>query len=279
MASIRTVKLPSGESVPALGQGTWHLGEHPSKRQDEIAALRLGLDLGLTLIDTAEMYVGAEDLIREAIGMVGRRNECFIVDKVRPSHATRRGTIQACEDSLRRLVTDRIDLYLLHWRGTVPLEETVDAFEELIDTGKIRYWGVSNFDHDDMTDLFQVPEIEPQTDQVLYNLAHRGIEWDLLPWCRSRGIPLMAYSPVEEGTLVDHPVVRRVAKRHDATPAQIAIAWVLRQPDVITIPKAGNPEHVRENRGALDIQLTSKDLRDLDDVFEPPKYKVPLDVS
>lgn len=279
MASIRTIKLPSGESVPALGQGTWHLGEHPSKRQDEIAALRLGLDLGMTLIDTAEMYVGAEDLIREAIGMVGRRNECFIVDKVRPSHATRRGTIQACEDSLRRLVTDRIDLYLLHWRGTVPLEETVDAFEELIDTGKIRYWGVSNFDHDDMTDLFQVPEIEPQTDQVLYNLAHRGIEWDLLPWCRSRGIPLMAYSPVEEGTLVDHPVVRRVAKRHDATPAQIAIAWVLRQPDVITIPKAGNPEHVRENRGALDIQLTSKDLRDLDDVFEPPKYKVPLDVS
>lgn len=278
MASIRTVKLPSGESVPALGQGTWHLGEHPSKRQDEITALRLGLDLGMTLIDTAEMYVGAEDLIREAIGMVGRRNECFIVDKVRPSHATRRGTIQACEDSLRRLVTDRIDLYLLHWRGTVPLEETIDAFEELIDTGKIRYWGVSNFDHDDMTDLFQVPEIEPQTDQVLYNLAHRGIEWDLLPWCRSRGIPLMAYSPVEEGTLVDHPVVRRVAKRHDATPAQIAIAWVLRQPDVITIPKAGNPEHVRENRGALDIQLTSKDLRDLDDVFEPPKYKVPLDV-
>ncbi|HEX8115250.1 MAG TPA: aldo/keto reductase [Kofleriaceae bacterium] len=279
MASIRTVKLPSGESVPALGQGTWHLGEHPSKRQDEIAALRLGLDLGMTLIDTAEMYVGAEDLIREAIGMVGRRNECFIVDKVRPSHATRRGTIQACEDSLRRLATDRIDLYLLHWRGTVPLEETVDAFEELIDTGKIRYWGVSNFDHDDMTDLFQVPEIEPQTDQVLYNLAHRGIEWDLLPWCRSRGIPLMAYSPVEGGTLVDHPVVRRVAKRHDATPAQIAIAWVLRQPDVITIPRAGNPEHVRENRGALDIQLTSKDLRDLDDVFEPPKYKVPLDVS
>jgi diketogulonate reductase-like aldo/keto reductase len=211
--------------------------------------------------------------------MVGRRNECFIVDKVRPSHATRRGTIQACEDSLRRLDTDRIDLYLLHWRGTVPLEETVDAFEELIDTGKIRYWGVSNFDHDDMTDLFQIPEIEPQTDQVLYNLAHRGIEWDLLPWCRSRGIPLMAYSPVEEGTLVDHPVVRRVAKRHDATPEQIAIAWVLRQPDVITIPKAGNPEHVRENRGALDIQLTSKDLRDLDDVVEPPKYKVPFDVS
>jgi diketogulonate reductase-like aldo/keto reductase len=278
MATIRTVKLPSGESVPALGQGTWHLGEQPSKRQDEIAALRLGLDLGMTLIDTAEMYVGAEDLIHEAIGMVGRRNECFIVDKVLPNHATRRGTIEACEASLRRLVTDHIDLYLLHWRGSVPLEETVGAFEELIDSGKIRYWGVSNFDLDDMKDLFQVPEIEPQTDQVLYNLTHRGIEWGLLPWCRSRSIPLMAYAPVEEGTLLDHPQVRRVAKRHDATPAQIAIAWVLRQPDVIPIPKAGNPEHVRENRGALDIQLTSKDLRDLDGVFEPPKRKVPLDV-
>lgn len=278
MTSIRRVTLPSGESVPALGQGTWHLGERPSKRQDEIAALRLGLDLGMTLIDTAEMYVGAEDLIREAIGVTGRRDDCFIVDKVLPSHATRRGTIQACEESLRRLATDRIDLYLLHWRGAVPLEETVAAFEELIDSGKIRHWGVSNFDLDDMKDLLQVSELEPQTDQVLYNLTRRGIEWDLWPWCRSRSIPLMAYAPVEEGALLAHPEVRRVAKRHDATPAQIAIAWVLRQPDVITIPKAGNPEHVRDNRGALDIQLTPKDLRDLDDVFEPPQHKVPLDV-
>jgi diketogulonate reductase-like aldo/keto reductase len=276
MAAIRTVKLPSGESVPALGQGSWHLGEDPDTRREEIAAIRVGLDLGMTLIDTAEMYVGAEDLIREAIA--GRRNECFIVDKVEPIHATRRGTVQACENSLRRLVTDHIDLYLLHWRGSVPLEQTVEAFEELMDTGKIRYWGVSNFDLADMKELFEIAEIAPQTDQVLYNLTHRGIEWDLLPWCRSRSIPIMAYSPIEEGILLDHPALRRVAERHYATCAQIAIAWVLRHPDVITIPKAGKPEHVRENRRALDIQLTSNDLHDLDRVFEAPKRKVRLEV-
>ena len=276
MATIRTVKLPSGESVPALGQGTWHLGENPNTRREEIAAMRLGLDLGMTLIDTAEMYVGAEDLIREAIA--GRRNECFIVDKVQPNHATRRGTINACENSLRRLVTDHIDLYLLHWRGSVPLEHTVEAFEELIDSGKIRYWGVSNFDLADMNELFQIAEVDPQTDQVLYNLTHRGIEWDLLPWCHSRGIPIMAYSPVDEGSLLDHRALRPMAERHGATPAQIAIAWVLQHPDVIAIPKAGKPDHVRENRRALDIQLTSKDLRDLDRVFEPPKRKVRLEM-
>jgi diketogulonate reductase-like aldo/keto reductase len=275
MAAMRTVKLPAGEAVPALGQGTWHLGEDPRNRPQEIAALRLGLDLGMTLIDTAEMYVGAEDLIREAIA--GRRQECFIVDKVVPSHATRRGTIEACEHSLRRLVTDRIDLYLLHWRGSVPLEETVDAFDELVDTGKIRYWGVSNFDVADMNELFQIAEIDPQTDQVLYNLTHRGVEWDLLHWCRTRGIPIMAYAPLEEGELLDHSALRRVAERHGATPAQIAIAWVLQHPDVMAIPKAGTPEHVRENRRALDIQLTSSDLRDLDHVFDAPDRKIPLE--
>ncbi|MDB4960634.1 MAG: oxidoreductase [Myxococcales bacterium] len=276
MTPIRTIRLPAGEQVPALGMGTWHLGQDPSKRQQELTALRLGLDLGMTLIDTAQLYVGAEDVVREAIA--GRRNEVFIVDKVLPNHATRRGTIDACEESLRALVTDRIDLYLLHWRGAVPLEETVEAFEELIETGKIRFWGVSNFDHSDMEDLFQIAEVDPQTDQVLYNLTHRGIEWDLLPWCRSRRIPIMAYSPLDEGTVLEHPALRKVAERHNATPAQIAIAWVLRHPDIITTPKAGTPEHVRENRGALDIQLTSKDLRDLDKVFEPPTQKVPLDV-
>jgi diketogulonate reductase-like aldo/keto reductase len=277
MEAIRTVKLPAGEEVPALGQGTWHLGEDPKNRRQEIAALRLGLDLGMTLIDTAEMYVGAEDLVREAIA--GRRQECFIVDKVVPSHATRRGTIEACEDSLRRLVTDRIDLYLLHWRGSVPLEETVDALDELVDTGKIRYWGVSNFDVADMNELFRIAEVDPQVDQVLYNLTHRGIEWDLLPRCRTRGIPLMAYAPLEEGELLEHTSLRRVAERHGATAAQIAIAWALRHPDVIAIPKAGTPEHVRDNRRALDIQLTSKDLRDLDHVFEAPDRKVPLETS
>lgn len=277
MATVRTVKLPAGEEVPALGLGTWHLGEDPAKRREEIAAIRTGLDLGMTLIDTAEMYVGAEDLIREAVA--GRRNECFIVDKLPPTHATRRGTVEACEKSLRRLVTDHIDLYMLHWRGSAPLWDTVEAFDELVATGKIRYWGVSNFDVDDMNELFQVPEVDPQADQVLYNLTHRGIEWDLLRWCRTRNIPLMAYSPIEEGVLLDDPALKRVAKRHGATSAQIAIAWVLRHPDVMTIPKAGTPEHVRENRGALDIELSSKDLRDLDDVFEAPSNKVPLEMT
>ena len=274
---MRTVQFPSGERVPVLGQGTWHLGEDPGVRQQEIAAMRLGLDLGMTLIDTAGMYVGAEDLIREAIA--GRRNECFLVDKISPQHATRQGTIEVCENSLRQLVTDRIDLYLLHWRGAVPLDETVDAFERLIADGKIRYWGVSNFNVADMTDLFQIPEIEPQTDQVLYNLTHRGVEWDLLPWCRIHRCPMMAYSPVEEGTLLDHPLLVRVARRHGATPAQIAIAWVLRHPDVITIPKAGKPEHVRENHDALDIFLTKRDLRDLENVFESPTERVALEVT
>lgn len=276
MATVRTIKLVAGEEVPALGLGTWHLGEDPAKRRDEIAALRTGLDLGMTLIDTAEMYVGAEDLISEAIA--GRRDECFIVDKVLPTHATRRGTVAACENSLRRLATDHVDLYLLHWRGSVPLWETVEAFDELVATGKIRYWGVSNFDVDDMKELFEVPDVDPQTDQVLYNLAHRGIEWDLLPWCRTRNIPIMAYSPIEEGVLLDNPALKRVAKRHGATAAQIAIAWVLRHRDVVTIPKAGSPEHVRQNRGALDIELTSNDLRDLDGVFDAPSSKVPLEM-
>lgn len=273
---MRMVKLPSGESVPALGQGTWRLGEDPRMRAEEIAALRLGLDLGMTLIDTAEMYVGAEDLIREAIA--GRRRECFIVDKVQPNHATRRGTIEACENSLRRLVTDHIDLYLLHWRGSVRLEHTVEAFEELVDSGKIRYWGVSNFDVADMEALLQISDVDPQTDQVLYNLTHRGIEWDLMPWCRSRGIPIMAYSPIEEGAVVDHRALKRVAEVHGATPAQIAIAWVLRHLDVITIPKASKPEHVRENRRALDIELTAEELRELDRVFEAPTRKQRLAV-
>lgn len=276
-SAMRTVMLPSGEAVPALGQGTWHMGENSARRQDEVAAVRAGLDLGMTLIDTAEMYVGAEDLISEAIS--GRREECFIVDKVLPAHATRAGTIRACENSLRQLVTDHIDLYLLHWRGQVPLEETVEAFERLVDDGKIRYWGVSNFDVKDMNDLFGIIEIDPQVNQVLYNLTHRGIEWDLMKWGRSHDMPLMAYSPLDEGGMIGNRALDRVAERHRATPSQIALAWVLRHPDVIAIPKAGKPEHVRENRGALDIELTPRDLRDLDNVFDAPREKIPLEVS
>jgi diketogulonate reductase-like aldo/keto reductase len=270
-AHIRTIDLPSGEPVPVLGQGTWRLGEDPRRRKQEIAALRLGLDLGMTLIDTAEMYGdgASEELIGEAIA--GRRDEVFLVTKVLPSHATRRGTIAACKASLERLRTDRIDLYLLHWRERTPLAGTLAAFDTLLRSDKIRYWGVSNFDIDDMEELVALPNGgEVQTDQVLYNLTRRGIEYDLLPWCRDGGIPIMAYSPIEQGRLLVHPAIERVASRHAATTAQVALAWVLAQPGLIAIPKASEPEHVRDNRAALDLQLTPEDFAELDRAFPPP---------
>lgn len=276
-AAPRTVRLPSGEAVPALGQGTWHLGEDPQRRADEIAALRLGLDLGMTLIDTAEMYGngGAERLVGEALQ--DRRDEVFLVSKVLPQHASLRGTITACEASLRRLQTDRLDLYLLHWRGNYPLWETLEAFATLTQQGKIRYWGVSNFDVDEMETLVGLPGGEEvQTNQVLYNLTRRGIEWDLLPWCNQRRISVMAYSPIEQGRLLSHRALTDVAKRHQVTPTQIALAWVLRA-GVIAIPRAGSPIHVRENRSALDIELTEHDLAELDRAFPPPHEKRPLE--
>jgi diketogulonate reductase-like aldo/keto reductase len=279
-ASInRTTKLPSGEAVPVLGQGTWYMGEDDRRRRDEVAALRLGLDLGMTLIDTAEMYGdgAAEELVGEAIA--GRRDEAFLVTKVLPQHASRRGTIEACERSLRRLATDRIDLYLLHWRGGTPLGETLRAFEALVEAGKIRHWGVSNFDLSDMEELVGLPGGERvATNQVLYNLTRRGIEWDLLPWCRERGVPIMAYSPIEQGRLLRSNALATIAARHGATPAQIALAWVLRQDGVIAIPKAGTPAHVRENRAALDIHLTGEDLAELDRAFPPPDGPTPLEM-
>jgi diketogulonate reductase-like aldo/keto reductase len=271
--------LPSGETVPVLGQGTWGLAERPARRGEEIAALRMGIDVGMTLIDTAEMYAGgaAESLVGEAIA--GRRSEVFLVSKVLPNHATRRGTISACEASLRRLQTERLDMYLLHWRGETPLHETLEGFDALVQDGKIRYWGVSNFDVDDLVELEQVAEGRPPvTNQVLYNLTRRGIEWALMPWCRARGIPIMAYSPIEQGRLLGNAELRRIARRHDATPAQIAIAWVLRQPGVIAIPKASSIDHVRENRGALEIRLTQADLDDLDEAFPPPHGPTPLEM-
>jgi diketogulonate reductase-like aldo/keto reductase len=275
--AFRTTALPSGEAVPVLGQGTWGMAEHPERRASEIAALRIGIDLGMTLIDTAEMYAGgaAEALVGEAIA--GRRAEVFLVSKVLPHHATRRGTIDACDASLRHLQTDRLDMYLLHWRGNTPLDETLEGFDALAHAGKIRYWGVSNFDVDDMVELEQAAAGRPPgTDQVLYNLTRRGIEWALLPWCHTRGIPVMAYSPVEQGRLLDHAELRRLARQHDATPAQIALAWVLRQPGVIAIPKASSIDHVRENRGALEIRLTEADLDELDEAFPPPHGPTPL---
>jgi diketogulonate reductase-like aldo/keto reductase len=276
---LPTVELPSGEAVPQLGQGTWHMGESARKREAEIAALRLGLDLGLTLIDTAEMYSDgvAEGIVAEAIH--GRRDECFIVTKVLPENSTRAGTIAACERSLKRLKTDRIDLYLLHWRGRPKLEETLSAFEALIAAGTIRYWGVSNFDVEDMAELLALPGgTQCATNQVLYNLRRRGIEAGLLPWCRDRGIPIMAYSPIEQGRLLHDRMLTAVAIRHRATPAQIALAWVLRQRDMMVIPKASSEAHVRENRAALDIKLTEQDLGELNRAFPPPKGPRPLEL-
>jgi diketogulonate reductase-like aldo/keto reductase len=277
--AVRSVSLPSGEQIPALGMGTWHLGEDPLLRETELVALRTGLDLGMTLIDTAEMYGDGvtEDLVGEAIA--GRRDEVFLVSKVVPQHATREGTVAACRASLHRLRTDHLDLYLLHWRGRVPVAETLAGFADLMAAGAIRYWGVSNFDVDEMVELTGLPGgAAVQTDQVLYNLMRRGIEYDLLPWCLDNGIPIMAYSPVEQGLLLGHPAVRGVAGRHGVSAAQVALAWVLRQDGVVAIPKAGTPKHVYEDRAALELRLTPADLVELDAAFPPPTRKVPLEL-
>jgi diketogulonate reductase-like aldo/keto reductase len=278
-AAVPLTTLRSGVPVPVLGQGTWHMGEDPRRRKEEIAALRLGLDLGLTLIDTAEMYGdgAAETLIGEAIAR--RRDDVHLVSKVLPQHATALGTIAACERSLQRLGTDRLDLYLLHWRGSVPLEETLDGFVALVAAGKIRRWGVSNFDVDDMTELWSLSGgDEAETNQVLYNLTRRGIEFDLLPLLQRHRMPIMAYSPIEQGRLLKNGTVRTIAEHHDATPAQVALAWVLRREGVIAIPKAASEKHVRENRDALALQLSEEDLAALDFAFPPPDQPVPLEM-
>jgi diketogulonate reductase-like aldo/keto reductase len=265
--------------VPALGLGTWYMAEDARRRDDDLRSLRLGLDLGMTLIDTAEMYAGgdAEELVGEAIA--GRRDDVFLVSKVLPSNATVEGTVRACERSLRRLGTDRVDLYLLHWRGSVPLDETLAGFTMLVEQGKIRAWGVSNFDRDDMDELAGVAGGEAvATDQVLYNLSRRGIEFDLLPWCEKRSVPIMAYSPIEQGRLLDHPALGAVAERQGATPAQVALAWVLRHDGVVTVPKAGTRDHVRENHGALDVSLTEEDCAELDAALPPPNGPQPLEM-
>jgi diketogulonate reductase-like aldo/keto reductase len=276
---MRTVKLPSRERIPVLGQGTWHLAEVAARRDTEILALRRGLDLGMTVIDTAEMYADgeAEKLVGEAIG--GRRDEVFLVSKVLPQHATARGTVAACEGSLRRLGTDRIDLYLLHWRGRMPLADTIEAFGGLQQAGLIRYWGVSNFDMPDMKELTALPGgPEVATDQVLYNLSRRGPELNLFPLLRELRVPIMAYSPIEQGRILGHPVLREIAQLHHATPAQIALAWVLRRDDVCAIPRASRLEHTNENRAAADIQLDRADLSQLDQDFPRPERVRPLEM-
>jgi diketogulonate reductase-like aldo/keto reductase len=274
-----TVQLPAGERIAALGQGTWYFAERPGRRAAEIRSLRTGLDLGLTVVDTAEMYAdgAAEELTGEAIA--GRRDEVFLVSKVLPYNATRSGTVRACEASLRRLGTDRLDLYLLHWPGSVPLEETLAGFADLQQAGKIRYWGVSNVDTAGMVELESLPGGDAvATNQVLYNLTRRGPEFDLLPHLRERGVPTMAYSPVEQGRLLGRPALVDVARRHSATPAQVALAWLLRAGDVCAIPRTGDPAHVQENAKALELSLTEDDLADLDAAFPPPNRKVRLEI-
>lgn len=276
---MRMVTLPGGESVPALGLGTWHMGERGSDRAAEADALRCGIDLGMTLIDTAEMYAtgGAEEVVGAAIR--DRRDKVFLVSKVLPFNASRNGTVEACEASLARLGVEEIDLYLLHWPGPSPLEETLAGFEDLQRDGKIRHWGVSNFDTSEMKSL----AIEPGgsacvTNQVLYNLARRGIEFDLLPWCAARSMPVMAYSPLEQGRLSGNMALAEVAGRHGVTELQIALAWVLDRDGVIVIPKAGRLDHVRQNHAALGIRLTAEDRAALDHAFPPPSVKRPLEI-
>jgi len=276
---MKTVTLPSGESVPALGMGTWQMAGDRGRRTEEIAALRLGLDRGLTLIDTAEMYGegAAEELVAEAIA--GRRGEVFLVSKVYPHNASRQATIAACERSLKRLKTDRLDLYLLHWPGSVPIGDTVAAFAELQQAGKIRHYGVSNFDAADMAELWTAPGgAAAATNQVLYNLSRRGIEWNLLPWCRERRVPLMAYSPIEQGRLARDARLAAFARRHGLTATQAALGWLLAKDDVIVIPKTGRRERLQENLGALERPLTKPQLDELDDLFPPPSGARPLEM-
>jgi diketogulonate reductase-like aldo/keto reductase len=271
------ITLPDGESVPAYGQGTWHMGESRGRLADEAAALNLGIDLGITLIDTAEMYGNgvAEEIVAEAAK--GRRDGLFIVSKVLPYNASQKGTIEACERSLKRLKTDRIDLYLLHWRGSHPFAETLAGFEKLRQQGKIRHHGVSNFDRGDMEEWFKLSGGKSlASNQILYNLTRRGPEWEVIPWCRERNISIMAYSPIEQGRMLGHKMLAEVAARHGATSAQVALAWLLRQDGMMVIPKASKKAHVQENLGALDLKLTDQDLADLDRAFPPPKGRTSL---
>ncbi len=277
--AIPTISFPNDAEVPAIGQGTWNMGERSSEARSEIESLRAGLNLGMTLIDTAEMYAdgGAEKIVGEAIR--GRRDEVFLVSKVYPWNASRTGTIAACERSLSRLGTDRIDLYLLHWRGDHPLAATVQAFEELKASGKIGAWGVSNFDADDMEELRTVPAGgNVAANQVLYNLSRRGVEYDLLPWCQERRIPIMAYSPIEQGRILHHPELIRVAKAYQATPAQVALAFLLERDGVIVIPKTSNAARAAENRDAVSLDITDEDWAALDAAFPPPTRKRPLEM-
>ncbi|MFB8372424.1 aldo/keto reductase [Paenibacillus taichungensis] len=280
----RTIQLPDGTTLPAIGQGTWYMGEKQSSRREEVQALRHGIERGMTIIDTAEMYAegGAEEVTGEAIKDC--RDDVFLVSKVYPHHADRKQMITACERSLSRLGTDRLDLYLLHWRGGVPLEETVEALEQLKQSGKILRWGVSNLDTEDMQELWNVPSGQHcAVNQVLYHAASRGIEYELLPWLRERRIPVMAYCPLAQGgrlrkELLEHSVICEIAKDRGVSPSQIALSWVIRDGDILAIPKAVQLNHVAENAAAMDIILTQDEIIRLNEAFPAPKGKVPLDI-
>jgi diketogulonate reductase-like aldo/keto reductase len=279
VSSIPTTALHTGRHMPTFGLGTWRMGESAVRRGEEVAALRHGIERGITLIDTAEMYGDgeAERIVAEAVGK--RRDEMFIVSKVLPGNSSRRGTLAACEASLKRLKTDRIDLYLLHWRGSVPLEETIEAFAALQESGKIADWGVSNFDISEMGELWKTPEGDCcVANQVAYNLSRRGIEFDLMSWCRKHRLPIMAYSPIEQGRLLGNAALRDIGKKHNATPAQVALAWLMRHDDVIVIPKASSAAHVDEDFNAIDLLLTHDDFVALDRAFPPPRSAQPLDM-
>ena len=272
-----SVTLPNGETMPAYGQGTWHMGEDRRRAADEETALKLGIELGVTLIDTAEMYGNgvAEGIVGRATA--GLRDPLFIVSKVLPYNASQRGVIDACERSLKRLKTDRIDLYLLHWRGSVPLAETIAGFARLQKDGKIRHHGVSNFNTEDMQEWVGLSGGESvAANQILYNLGRRGPEFELIPWCRERAVAIMAYTPLEQGRMLGNRALKEVAARHGASGAQVALAWLLRQDGMVVIPKATQPEHVRDNRGAVDLALDADDLAALDRAFPPPKSRTSL---
>lgn len=282
---MKTVQLASGRAMPVLGLGTWNMGEHDSHRQREVRALQLGLDLGMSLIDTAEMYGegGAEEVVGAAIA--GRRDRAYLVSKVYPHNASRSGVQAACERSLKRLNTDYLDCYLLHWRGSIPLEDTLEGLQALKRAGKIRDYGVSNFDVSDMEEAWELPGGDGiVTNQVLYNLARRGVEGGVLPWSQQHGVAVMAYSPLESSTPAEQRVLlgnrslHSVAQRHGATPAQIALAWLLRQDGVVAIPKASNPDHVQLNVKALDMVLTAEDLAELDKGFPRPRKGAMLEM-
>ncbi|MEC5405030.1 aldo/keto reductase [Paraburkholderia sp. MPAMCS5] len=278
-SDIANVSLPDGERIPKLGQGTWEMGEQPSRRAAEIDALRCGVELGMTLIDTAEMYGdgATESLLGEALA--GLREQVFLVSKVYPHNASRRGVIAACEQSLKRLKTDRLDLYLLHWRGSVPLAETVAGFEALREAGKIRYWGVSNFDTDDMEELVATTGgAACATNQILYNVARRGPEFDLLPWLAAHRMPAMAYSPVDHARLPKRSPLDDIASARGVSVFQVALAWVLTRPDVVAIPKASRVEHVRDNYRALQLRLDPEEVAAIDGYFKPPRGKRPLEM-